>query len=203
MPGKASHIGSIQLPKVTMPHEPPDNLPDPTPPHSQTGPVSRYTPDLARAILHTIRTTSLPIPQACRIHGVAEGTWWEWYHRRPELSAAYSRAMSTRAVADVSRKAQQWDNVLQDTTHAPDEAALRRVDVYGRNLDRASRYSQWVAERHNPAIYASRALVGVAAISDPGALLASAYGARVAQGTLPIKPSQTITRSQSCDQSGQ
>jgi len=86
--------------------------------------------------------------------------------------------MATRAVADVARKAQAWDTVLEKTESAPDEPALRRLDTLGRNLDRASRYSQWVAERHNPAVYASRALVGIAQLGDPASIAAAAYATR-------------------------
>ena len=108
---------------------------------------SRYTPELADAILHRVSEGS-SLSEACRAKGIPESTARQWARdNRCGFGAAYQHARMLQLEA--------WSDRIVDTAQRTDiEAADKRVicDSY-----------KWILSKLRPERYGERLLVG----SDP------------------------------------
>lgn len=162
-------------------------LPPPLPPPPTGGTPTTYNQATAAQILAIIRTTDTAVETISAQCGVPAHTWWDWIARYPELEEEYSVSMRTRARAEVERREAEWQHITELATTAASPTELAKVDTLSRVYDRRYRVTAWRAERHHPAAYASRALIGVQQL-DPTALMA--------QGQAWRDPSQAIEQQQ-------
>ena len=179
--------GNVQTkPEKSGIPEQPIQLPE-APHHTGAGRPTIYNPALAGAILHDIATDAArPIEQIARDHGIPKQTIYYWVGIIPKFSDAFTRALATRAIAEVQARADEQEKLWDKIGESTDLLALKQTDSYIRLAHVRQGATQWRAAAHNRDVYGDKQTITLE--GDPARVRVDAWQARATEATVVDPP---------------
>ena len=149
------------------------HLPQSLPRKSQYGPPSKYTPQLAQAILADIATTPNTIEQCCNDHGIDKHTWYAWMSVSADINNAMQRACAAKATVyahEMALETAEMDILMQNQDIDP-----RYLNNRSTWYDKKWRWRTWLMERWNRRLYGNKLDIDQTVTVNPSELREQAW----------------------------